>query len=258
MPTITRHVPGTPAWFDLMTGDVAGAKAFYSALFGWEIEDTGPEYGHYAMCKLGGRNAAGIGEKPADVPWPSTWSVYFAVDDADVAAAAIEAAGGTVTMPPMDIGSEGRMAMVADPGGAVFGLWQPRDHIGAGVMAEPGAMAWCEVNTRDAAVATAFYREVFGLESRALPGDGTTVYHTLQKGDFTACGVLQMNALWEGVPPHWMPYFAVSDADATCRRAAELGGKVSVPPFDTPYGRMAVLNDPQGAVFSIVATAPRA
>lgn len=251
MSTVTRHTPGTPAWFDLMTSDAPGAQAFYAALFGWEIVDSGPEYGHYGMCKLGGRNAAGMGQKPADAPWPSSWTVYFAVENTDATCASIEAAGGTVTLPPMTVGSEGRMAMVVDPTGAAFGLWQPLDHIGAEVRDEPGAMAWCEVNTRDSDAATAFYKEVFGLEARRLPGDAM-VYYTLHEGESAVAGVLQMNALWEGVPPHWMAYFAVADTDVACARVAELGGKVSVPPFDTPYGRMAVVNDPQGAVFSIV------
>jgi uncharacterized protein len=164
--------------------------------------------------------------------------------------AKVKELGGSLVMGPMDVMEEGRLAFLADPTGAHFGVWQARRHRGAQVIDEPGAMAWREVNTPDAEKARDFYGALFGLESKKLEGPMT--YWTLHKGEDTVGGVLQMTKEWVGVPPHWMTYFAVADADAAVKRVAELGGKVSVPPFDTPYGRISVANDPTGAVFSVV------
>jgi uncharacterized protein len=254
MTTVDKHAPGTPGWFDLMTSDAAAARSFYGGLFGWTFDVKGPEFGHYAMCKLGDRNAAGLGGKPPGAPVPTAWSVYFITDDIDRACNRIRESGGNVTMPPMTIGEEGRMAMAADATGAVFGMWQPIDHRGAQAIEEPGAMAWCEVNTRDAGKAGAFYQAVFGLEPRKLDAPGMT-YFSLHRGgeDKASGGVLQMDQNWpESVPPHWMAYFQVASTDQSCARVGELGGKVCVPAFDSPYGRIAVIEDPQGATFSIV------
>jgi predicted enzyme related to lactoylglutathione lyase len=147
---------------------------------------------------------------------------------------------------------EGRLAFCMDPTGAAFGLWQPMRHTGARVVDEHGAMTWAEVNTRDAVKARDFYASVFGAEPSRLEGENME-YYTLKKGDKTFGGVLQMNDQWPAnVPPHWMAYFAVDDADAAARRVTELGGKVMHGPFDTPYGRIAVVSDPAGAVFSII------
>jgi predicted enzyme related to lactoylglutathione lyase len=250
MTRIDKHEPGTVTWVDLMSSDPEKARAFYGALFGWTF-DVGPaETGFYAMAKLDGANACGIGGQPPGSQFPPAWSVYFGTADADATIAKVKELGGSVVMGPMDVMEEGRLAFLADPTGAHFGVWQPRRHQGAQVIDEPGAMTWREVNTPDAAKARDFYGKVFGLESRKL--DGPMEYWTLHKGDTTVGGVLQMTKEWAGVPPHWMTYFAVPDADAAAKRVAELGGKVSVPPFDTPYGRMSVVNDPTGAVFSII------
>jgi len=253
MTTVDKHAPGTPGWFDLMTSDAEGARAFYGKLFGWTFDIRGPEHGHYAICKLAGRNAAGIGAKPPGAQFPNVWSVYFMTDDIERACNRIRESGGNVMMGPMDVGEEGRMAMAADATGAAFGIWQRIRHQGAMVKDEPGAMTWCEVNTRDAAKASAFYRAVFDLEARKLEAPGIS-YLTLHSGgaDKPVCGIMQMDANWpQSVPAHWMAYFQVENTDQACARVTEIGGKVCIPAFDTPYGRIAVIEDPQGAMVSI-------
>jgi hypothetical protein len=183
---------------------------------------------------------------------PTVWSVYFATTDADADVARVREHGGNVMMGPMDVMAEGRLAFCSDPTGAAFGLWQPRRHGGAQVRDEHGSMTWTEVATRDAVKARDFYSAVFGLEGRKMETD-MMEYYTLHKDNQTACGVLQMTAQWPAeLPPHWMPYFAVDDVDTTAKRIAELGGKVHNGPFDSPYGRMAVVGDPYGAVFTVI------
>lgn len=252
MPTVTKHAAGAPCWFDLMTPDLEKARAFYGALFGWSFEVGPPETGHYAMGMLGGRPAAGLGKLPPGAPFPSTWSVYFATDDLDATCANLREQGGQVVMGPMDVMAEGRLAFCADPTGAHFGVWQPTKHVGAQVKEEPGAMVWQEVNTRDGARACAFYAKVLGLEPRKLEGAGIE-YWTLQRSDEAKAGILQMDARFpEQVPAHWMAYFAVADTDRAVERVKELGGQMRVPPFDSAYGRIAVVADPGGATFSLV------
>lgn len=252
MTKIDQHVAGTVSWVDLMTSNPEKARAFYTGLFGWTFDVGGPEMGGYSLGKLDGRQVGGIGSPPPNSPFPPAWSVYFATDDADATAAKVKEHGGTVVMGPMDVMEEGRLAFFADPTGAHFGVWQPKRHGGAQVIEEPGSTVWFEVNTRDAARARDFYCRVFALEPKKLEGGMPTEYWTLHKGPKTVGGVLQMTKEWEGVPPHWMAYFEVTDTDAAAKRVTELGGKVSVPPFDTPYGRISVVNDPTGAVFSII------
>ncbi|WP_437679156.1 VOC family protein [Sorangium sp. So ce131] len=252
MSTIERHTPGTPSWVDLMTPDLDGALKFYGGLFGWTFEVGPPELHHYTTCRAGGRRAAGIGKQPEGDTFPSVWTVYFDAEDAEQSAELIRARGGQVMMGPMDVMDFGRMLVASDPTGAVFGVWQPKNHTGAEVVEEPGAMLWHEVNTRDHKKAADFYAGVFGLEARKLQAPGID-YMTLHKGSKTLGGVLQMNAQWPAdVPPHWMVYFAVADVEASNARLAELGGKVQVPPFDTPYGRQSVVTDPWGAVFTLM------
>ncbi|WP_235879614.1 VOC family protein [Polyangium aurulentum] len=252
MSKIDAHKPGTPSWFDLMTPDIDGAKRFYGGLFGWSFETGGPETAFYTMCRVGDRNAAGMGKQPENAPFPTVWTVYLASENVEADAARVKEHGGSVMMGPMDVMEEGRLAVCTDPTGAVFGMWQPRRHGGAQIANEHGSMTWCEVATRDASKARDFYTTVFGLEGRKMEGAGVE-YYTLHKDKETAAGILQMNEQWPAnLPPHWMPYFAVDDADAAVERVTELGGKVHNGPFDMPYGRMAVVSDPYGAVFTLI------
>lgn len=253
MTTVKQHAPGSVTWVDLMTPDIEGACRFYGELFNWKFAVGPAETGHYTMAKVQGDNVAGMGQMPPGSEYPSAWTVYFGTRDVDVSAARVRELGGQVMVGPMDVMQEGRMLVAADPSGAVFGLWQPGAHHGAQRIDEVGAMCWREVNVRDLAVARGFYTGLLELEARPMPAPGMT-YETLHAGDTTVGGMLQMDASWPAeIPPHWMTYFAVDDVDAAAARVTNGGGKVFQPPFDTPYGRMSVVADPWGAVFSIMA-----
>lgn len=235
-----------------MTPDLEQARKFYGGLFNWTFTVGAPETGHYTMCKLDGKNVAGMGKQEAGAPYPTSWSIYFIVDDIDSSAGKVGERGGKVVMGPMNVTDEGRMAVCMDPTGAVFGLWQGKSHHGSQVVNEPGSMVWHEVNTRNGTAARDFYSSVLGLEPQKLEGAGIE-YWTLNKGGVAEAGVLQMNDQWPAaVPAHWMNYFAVADADAAARKVTELKGQVKVQPFDTTYGRIAVVSDPMGASFALI------
>jgi hypothetical protein len=235
-----------------MSPDVEAAAAFYARLFGWTYDVSGPEYGSYHIALVDGRAAAGMGQMPEGAEFPSAWTVYLAADDAAAMAERARRLGGGVATEAFEVPGMGRMAIVHDPGGAVFGLWEPIAHLGFGIAHEPGTMGWCEANVPNAEGARAFYAELMGAEARPLGSDAIpTRYYVLAKGGEDVAGILEMTEAWEGVPPHWMPYFEVDDTDATAEAAKDAGGTVSVPPFDLPYGRIAVITDPFGAVFSV-------
>lgn len=251
MPRVSSHPTGQPIWFDLQTSNAAAARAFYAAVLGWTYEEQAPEYGGYAVAFKDGAVASGIGQQEPGATYPSAWTVYFGVANADAACAKITAAGGSLMFPPMVIGDQGRMAMCTDPTGAAFGVWEPIKHTGAEAVNEPGAMVWCEVNTRDSARASQFYAEVFGLTIETVEMQGTP-YHMLKNNGEPVAGVLQMTPEWGDMPPHWMAYFGVSDADKAKAAVESAGGKVHYGPFDTPHGRMIVAGDPTGAAISFI------
>jgi len=251
---------GTPSWVDLTTTDVAAASAFYAALFGWEIDDGGGELGGYTMCRLRGRDVAALSPMPAEqqaAGLPSTWNTYITVDDTDAAVARVGPAGGRVLSAPVDVMDLGRMAVIAEPSGAVVCLWQAGTHPGCGIVNEPGTLVWNELTTRAVDTAEAFYGAVLGwrfADSTELDTGGT--YHVAQRpGDHAGvAGIMPMvGDRWPpGLPPQWVVYFAVDDADASAARAAEVGGTVHVPPTDIAVGRFSVIADPTGAVFSVI------
>jgi len=247
----TKRAAGEPTWIDLATPDMAGAKQFYQQIFGWDYFDTGADFGNYNMAMLRELNVAGIGPIwPPDAQTPSAWTIYFASDDAAADTTRVKELGGTVLVEAMTISDSGAMAVCVDPTGAVFGLWQANNHIGSAINNEHGSMAWCEVNTRDAAAAREFYAKLLNVTTHSM--EGGIEYYTLNRGEDMLAGILQMDANWEGIPPHWMGYFAVTNTDETINQATAAGGKLMVPAFDVPYGRMAVLSDPLGATFSII------
>jgi uncharacterized protein len=250
-------VPGTVAWVDMQTPDLDKARRFYGDLLGWSyVGGDDPNTAFYATAQVRGRNVAGLAKLPSEGQFPPAWTVYLATNDADDTARKAKDAGATVMMPPMDVMDHGRMAILADPTGAVFGLWQPKSHRGAQVVDEPGAMTWHEIYTRDVTKAREFYARVFGLEPKRLEMPEME-YWTLHLGAQTVAGVMQLTAdMPKDMPSHWGTYFAVSDADAAVKRVEPLGGKVISPPFDTPYGRMGRIADPFGAVFSVIKLAP--
>ena len=254
MATVTQHAPGTFCWPELATTDQSGAKAFYTALFGWTIVDTPMgEAGVYTMLKKGGRDVGALvqmGKEQAGMP--PHWSAYVAVASADAVAEQAAALGAQVLMPPFDVMDVGRMAVIQDPQGATLALWQAIKHIGVGLLDEPGALCWTELMTTDAAAAERFYTNLFGWTAKAMPL-GPTTYTVFKRGDKPAGGMMEITSEMGPMPPNWLSYFAVTGCDATVARAIMLGGQVVVPPTDVPgIGRFAVLHDPQGATFAIV------
>jgi predicted enzyme related to lactoylglutathione lyase len=249
----TAYAPGTPCWVDLSTSDLDAGIDFYQALFDWEAERVeAPEAGQYTMLTLRGKAVAGAGPLFHEGQ-PTTWSTYLSVADADEAVVLATKAGGTVLTEPMDIFDSGRMAFVRDTAGAVVGVWEPYADIGSQLVDEPGTRCWSELATRDVDAAKEFYGTVFGWVGAAVEVEGTS-YTEWRMDDATVGGMIKITEEWpQEVPPHWMVYFAVTDPDAAAAKAEELGGKTLVPPTDVPPGRFAVLNDPQGGVFSVIA-----
>lgn len=253
----TRDTPwpaGTPCWVDLGADDPAKARAFYSALFGWDIEVTGPETGEYGLASVGGKQVAGVGGKQSP-DQPTVWTTYIASTDADATVDKAKSAGGQVFMEPMDVMDVGRMAIVADPGGAVFGIWQAGSHTGFQVANEAGSVTWNENFSRDFEGNKAFYGAVFGYTFGDMSNEQMS-YATIDIDGRPAGGIGGMEMFPAEVPAHWNLYFAVEDTDETVAKATELGGKVINPPMDTPFGRQATLTDDQGAPFSIIALSP--
>jgi uncharacterized protein len=252
----TRETPwpqGTPSWVDLMVPDAKAAGEFYDRLFGWQIQDLGEEAGGYTMALLSGRPVAGIGPVPEGQDLPSVWTTYIAVDDVDAIVTKVTGSGGQVLMPAMDVLAAGRMAVVADSTGAVFGLWQAGEHKGAEIVNEPGALTWNECMTRGYDEARKFYADVFGYQLEDV-GDGGFKYSVLNLAGSPVGGLGELGAdMPAEVPPHWMAYFAVANTDDTLERATALGAQVRMQPQDTPYGRMAVLEGAQGEIFAVIA-----
>ena len=245
--------PGAPCWIELFTSDPATAHAFYGGLFGWTAEEAGEEYGGYVNYAKDGRRVAGCMKNDGQSGMPDAWSVYLATDDAAKAAEAAAGHGGQVVVAPMDVMELGTMAFVTDPGQAAVGVWQAGTHSGFEVSAEPGTPGWFELHTRDYEAAVAFYRDVFGWDTHVAADEPGFRYTTLGEGDAAVAGVMDATAfLPEGVPAHWSVYFVVEDVDATLARAVEMGGKVTQPPEDTPYGRLAQAADPTGALFKLM------
>lgn len=250
------YLHGVPCWIDLSTTDLDGAKVFYTALFGWEAEDVPTDRGvPYTMFRKEGRAVAGGGPMQsgmAEQGVPPMWNSYVNVDGVDDTLARVEAAGGAVLVPAMDVMTAGRMAFVADPGGAAIGLWEPGDHKGAELVNEHGTLTWNELMTDDLEAAKAFYAAAFGWDAQTDRMPDGRDYTTFKVGEDMAAGMMEKTPDMGPIPDYWGIYFAVDDCRATAARASELGGAVVAPPFDTMVGKMAVLADPQGAVFALV------
>jgi predicted enzyme related to lactoylglutathione lyase len=250
---IDKYEPGVPSWIDLGSPDPQTAADFYSALFGWECPEGPPETGGYRVCTIGGVPVAGLG--PSQNPGPPVWATYVNVESADAVCELISAHGGTAIVPPMDVMDFGRMAVYADPIGAVFSVWQPGTHPGAGLVNEPGTLSWNELLTTDVAASIAFYSAVFGWGA-VTNGEGAGAYTEWQVGGRSIAGMMLKPPMMPAeVPPHWGVYFAVADTDNAVARVAELGGSVMMPPTDIEPGRFAVVADPTGAAFNVIAMA---
>jgi uncharacterized protein len=247
------YVSGEPCWAEVTAPDIDASKRFYTALLGWTYVETGPDFGNYVMATKNDNLVAGMSPPlPGTEAVPPVWSVYLWTTDADAAAGRIQQLGGKVLLGPMAVGTNGRMVFASDPGEAAFGLWEPGQHRGSQLLGEPGALNWAEVNTRDAAATDAFYQGLFGYDAEQI-GDGAGLDYVVYKlGGNMVAGRLKMTEQWEGIPPHWMTYFGSDDVDTAAQTAAATGGRVRVEPFDSSYGRIVVLADPGGAVFSLV------
>jgi uncharacterized protein len=249
-----RYENGVPSWVDMSSSDVEKAKEFYSGLFGWDCPDGDPEAGGYSVCTLRGRTVAGL-SPTFDPNMPTVWMTYVNVDSVDDTLAKVEANGGTVFMPATDVMDAGRMAIFADSIGAVVGLWQPGNHIGAELANEPGTLCWNELISTDLDASKSFYSAVFGwgAEDQGPPG-GPPAYTEWKLGGKSIGGMLPKQAEMPAeMPPNWGVYFAVADTDASVELAQKLGATVFMGPTDIEPGRFAVLSDPGGAVFNVLA-----
>ena len=261
MTQVTSNAPdGTPTWLDIGVPDLDRAKTFYGNLFGWRFEDAGPEAGHYNLCMLRGEPVAGMMLNPDDQPDVYWWNVYFAADDCDGLVKRAADAGGEVVVPAMDVMDQGRMAVLADPQGGQFGLWQGRTHPGSRIVNAPGSFVWNELDTPDPAAAGEFYRAVFGFELEPMPG-GMDYRVVKRAGDGRYIGgILGGSGLVLGggadAVPAWTTYFAVDDADEAVRRVRAGGGTVDAEPADSPYGRSASVRDPFGVPLHVMKPAP--
>jgi uncharacterized protein len=270
MPERNGYIPGVPCWVDTSQPDPEAAVDFYSGLFGWEFEDVMPgSEGKYFIARLHGGDVAAVGSIPEAAPPVAMWNTYVWVESADDTASKVRDAGGGVVTEPFDVMAFGRMAVFTDPEGAAFCVWQANEHRGARVVNEPGSLNFNGLGTRDVEGAKAFYGSVFGWTTLALDG-GAEMWTLPGYGDYLERDnpdlrkqmaeadapegfedvVASINPIPDDqpdTPAHWSVTFAVDDADATAAKATELGGTVIVPPFDAPWVRMTIINDPQGA-----------
>ncbi|HEX7497716.1 MAG TPA: VOC family protein [Candidatus Limnocylindrales bacterium] len=247
-----------PVWIDLSSSDPAASRDFYAKLFGWQIEvDPNPLYGGYAIAKVGGKEVAGIGPKMM-AEAPTAWSVYIGTGDVAALAVKVQAAGGNVIAPPMQVGDQGTMAVFQDPSGAYFGAWQP-DQMRGFATDVPGTFGWAELNSRGFDKAASFYAGLFGWSSKTSPmGEGQPPYTEFLLGDTSIAGGMEMNPMMPAeVPSYWMAYFEVGDVDGAFTKALATGAKEMLAAQDFPGGRFAIVQDPQGAVFGLLKTAAR-
>lgn len=251
-----EHTPGTPTWIDLTSPDLVISARFYGGLLGWDTAVRGPAdlTGGYLSFRVQGLDVAGLGRlDDGEEEEPPAWTTYFAVRDIDDVVAQVEANDGRVLQGPVEVPEAGHRALLADPTGAVFGVWQAGGHHGADLIGGPSSMCWNQLASRNIEASKRFYGTVFGWESDTTPYE-TSTYTSFRADGRDLIGMVEMDRSWpRGLPSHWMTYFRVDDCDAVAAQAAELGGEVSVEPYDMPHiGRTAVIGDPHGAVFSIV------
>ncbi len=256
MANIDHHLPGSFSWIELATTDQAAAKSFYTSLFGWEIFDVpmGPDQA-YTMFQLEGRDAAAgyrLNAEQQAGGVPPHWNIYIAVADADETAGRVASLGGKVIAPPFDVMEHGRMAIIQDPTGATFSIWQPRTHTGTQIAGVDGTLCWADLNSPDRDKAVPFYSALFGWQFEpGKDGDASGYLHIKNAGAFIG-GATPSKFLPPGAPPHWLAYFLTSNCDASTEKAKSLGASVWVPPSDIEgAGRFSVLSDPQGAAFAL-------
>jgi len=244
-----------PSWVDLQSKDPAAARQFYGKLFGWNIEvNPDPQYGGYALAKIDGHDAAGIGGTQSPEQ-PSAWSVYIGTKDAQALADQVTAAGGTVVVPPMEVGDQGRMVVFADPSGAVISAWEAARMGGFSTQGR-NSFGWAELNARGVDKALPFYQKLFGWTAKPS-GSPDQPYTEFQVNDESIGGATEMNPMVPAkTPSYWLVYFGVKDVDESYKSALAAGARELLSPIDFPGGRMAIVSDPQGAAFGLMSLAP--
>jgi uncharacterized protein len=250
----TSYTPGTFSWTDLATTDQDAAKQFYTQLFGWVADDQPVGDGMtYSMMNIGGKPAAAIATQPQqqrDAGVPPAWQSYVTVESADAAADKATNLGATVHAPPFDVMEAGRMAVIQDPQGGFFMIWEPKLHIGAGIVNAAGALSWNELATPDLDASAAFYRELFDWKVEPMEGMEMP-YMVITTAAGTSNGGMRPAA--ETEPTYWLVYLGSDDIDTTMGKATELGGTGLLGPMDIGVGKIGVVQDPQGAVFGVYA-----
>jgi uncharacterized protein len=245
-----------PVWIDLASSDAAASRDFYSKLFGWKVDvEPDPQYGGYAQARIGDKVVAGIGPKMMPEA-PTAWSIYIGTSNIAELISKVQAAGGTVVAPPMQVGDQGSMAVFQDPSGAFISGWQPKSMAGGVMAGTPGGYGWAELSARGLDKAVAFYTAAFGWGTKTTPMGESGPYTEFLVGEDSIAGALEMSPMVPaGVPSYWMVYFAVADVDASFKKAIEGGAREMVAPRDYPGGRLAILGDPQGAMFGLLRAA---
>lgn len=249
MPRVARYPQGAPCWVNYGCTDVEAAKAFYTAVLGWRYEEQETEGNPWSMALAGDAPIATFYALPPQQPQQSAWELYLATDDVDGVTAAAPGLGGTVVMEPFSIEDWGRMSMLADPTGGVVELWQGDQHMGAPVMREHGTLAWGELQTTDSETALRFYTSLLGMDSQRVPLPDGSEYVLLTRDGELWAGITQAP---DGKAPFWQVYFHVDDAETAVEAVRSNGGTVAMQPtYDQGVGTIAVLVDPQGAVFGL-------
>jgi predicted enzyme related to lactoylglutathione lyase len=247
-------VAGAPCWIDLFSTDTDRATAFYGEILGWRAEPPREGFGGYFTFTKDGKHVAGCMKNDGTQGMPDVWTVYLTTDDVERTAKAATQHGGQVHMPPMQVGENGRFAMIGDPGGAGIGAWQPNTMKGFEVRDEVGTPTWFELLTGEYDASVAFYRDAFGWDPHTMSDTPEFRYTTLGDGDGRLAGIMDASAfLPEGSPAGWSVYFRVDDVDGALATTTRLRGTVVEPAHDTPYGRLAQAADPTGALFKLVA-----
>lgn len=257
---MSNRPTGSPTWIDLGTHDLDGAVAFYGELFGWDFSDMGEDFGHYNMISnhgsaVGGAMSSLMGpEGPTEEPQnPTAWTVYLHTEDLEETLNKVTSQGGTVHYPAAPVGELGFMAIIEDPAGAALGLWQPNQFEGFEVTDSHGSPVWFEAMVQDFDAALPFYRDALGWDTYFMGGDENPEfrYVTNAQEDAATAGLCDVSA-WADMPSHWRPYIGVDNTDESVKKLKELGGTVLDGPEDSPFGRLATVQDPQGASFQII------
>ena len=257
MAEFTSHAAGSFSWVELQTSDPKAGVAFYRALFGWDVveHDMGPA-GVYTIFTMRDKDVgAGSGQQAHEKQMgiPPHWNLYVTVDSADQAVMRAASLGGIVLAPPFDVMNNGRMAVIQDPTGATFQVWEPKAHIGVKIRNEPNSLCWSELTTRNPKAAEAFYVGMFGWVPKHSGNAAVMEYTEFSVNGQPSVGMMAMpKEMPPHVPSYWMPYFHAADLDASLTKAKSLGANVMVGPQAIPDGaRFVILQDPQKAMFAL-------